>query len=218
MKRMVSGLLEPGKKLARWTTVGAMSYWLKGAVKSPELNENMKRILTREIITPYGDILLGSLDNHLCLCDWKYRSARQSIDSRISKFLEATYIPGNSDILDETEHQLDEYFSGKRETFDIPLTFAGSSFQIKVWKELKEIPYGKTKTYLGLSQSIRNEKAVRAVAAANGANALAIIVPCHRVIGNNGQLTGYAGGLAAKKRLLQLEQRSRGNIQTELFN
>ncbi len=101
--------------------------------------------------------------------------------------------------------QLDEYFSRKRTAFDIPLAFIGTDFQKAVWNELLNIPYGTTISYAKLSQRLNNPKAIRAVAAANGANPISIFVPCHRVIGSNHKLTGYGGGLAAKKILLELE-------------
>jgi methylated-DNA-[protein]-cysteine S-methyltransferase len=101
--------------------------------------------------------------------------------------------------------QLDEYFTGKRKTFDFPLDLKGTDFQKKVWNELITIPFGKTITYKELSLRLGNLKAIRAVGAANGANPVSIIVPCHRVIGSDGSLTGYAGGLWRKKWLLEHE-------------
>ncbi len=101
--------------------------------------------------------------------------------------------------------QLEEYFAQKRTSFDVPLLLCGSDFQKRVWQELLQVPYGTTISYLELSRKLGDEKAIRAVASANGANAISILVPCHRIIGSNGELTGYAGGLRAKKSLLQLE-------------
>jgi methylated-DNA-[protein]-cysteine S-methyltransferase len=97
------------------------------------------------------------------------------------------------------------YFANERKNFDIPLLMVGTDFQRSVWDGLIKIPYGNTASYLELSKNIGNEKAVRAVANANGANAISILIPCHRIIGSDGALTGYAGGLPAKKRLLELE-------------
>ncbi len=110
-------------------------------------------------------------------------------------------------IFQKCKQQLDEYFSGKRKIFDLPIYQEGTDFQQKVWKELIQIPYGKTITYLQLAQRMGNIKAIRAAAAANGRNRLWIIVPCHRVIGSNGSLTGYAGGLPMKKWLLEYENK-----------
>ncbi|MBL4658657.1 MAG: methylated-DNA--[protein]-cysteine S-methyltransferase [Flavobacteriales bacterium] len=130
---------------------------------------------------------------------------RTSIDKRIQGGLNAKYDKGSSEVIEETKVQLNQYFEGKREFFDIPVLLIGSDFQKSVWNELIQIPHGKTDTYLGLSQQLGNEKAIRAVASANGANAISIIVPCHRIIGSDGNLVGYAGGLPVKKKLLELE-------------
>ena len=101
--------------------------------------------------------------------------------------------------------QLDEYFAGNRRTFDLPLAPAGTAFQKSVWRALLRIPYGRTTSYGALADKLGKPTACRAVGAANGRNPLPIVVPCHRVIGSNGRLTGYAGGLEAKQRLLELE-------------
>ncbi len=109
-------------------------------------------------------------------------------------------------IIKETITQLEEYFIKKRKTFDLPLKLEGTDFQKQVWKALLTIPYGKTATYKDIAKIIGNEKASRAVGMANNKNKLPIILPCHRVIGANGDLTGYAGGLEIKQKLLNLEK------------
>lgn len=164
-----------------------------------------EQILIQYFNSPFGELILGSIDNKLCLADWRYRKMRTTVDSRIKKGLNAEYIEGSSEIIKQTITQLNEYFEGKRKEFNIPLLFAGTDFQKKVWNALLKIPYGKTETYLGLSKTLGDEKAIRAVATANGANAISIIVPCHRIIGSKGELTGYAGGLGTKKKLLESE-------------
>jgi len=131
---------------------------------------------------------------------------RTTVDNRLKHGLEAQFIEQDDEILQETRKQLDEYFDMSRKEFDIPITTVGTPFQKSVWEALLKIPYGTTATYLQLAKDIDNEKAVRAVASANGANSIALIIPCHRIIGSNGELTGYGGGLPLKKRLLQLEQ------------
>lgn len=113
------------------------------------------------------------------------------------------------EVLVDAVYQLNEYFEGKRQNFDLLLNPEGTEFQKKVWSLLSEIPYGKTVSYLELSRKFGDEKAIRAVAAANGKNPLWIIIPCHRVIGSDGSLTGYAGGLHRKKWLLNHESSSR---------
>lgn len=108
-------------------------------------------------------------------------------------------------ILDKTELQLTEYFDGQRKTFNIPLEFEGTIFQKRVWNELQKIPYAQTRSYKRIAVAIKKSKAYRAVGTANGCNPFSIIVPCHRVINENGKLGGYAGGLKIKKTLLALE-------------
>jgi len=152
-----------------------------------------------------GEILLGSYEGKLCLADWKYRRMRTSIDNRIQKGLKAKYVEQSSEVIEKTIKEMKEYFAGERKVFDIPLLMVGTDFQKSVWEGLIQVPYGTTSSYLELSRNIGNEKAVRAVASANGANAISIMVPCHRIIGSNGDLVGYAGGLPVKKQLLELE-------------
>lgn len=174
------------------------------------LSENNEResIIIKEYKSPAGVLLLGSFKEKLCLCDWKYRKMRKTIDSRIQNLLKADYIEGSSAIIVECEKQLNEYFEKKRDVFQIPLLQAGSQFQTLVWNELIKVPYGSTATYRELAIKMDKKDAIRAVASANGANALAIIIPCHRIIGSNGDLVGYAGGLNAKEKLLNLETAS----------
>ena len=108
-------------------------------------------------------------------------------------------------VLTDTERQLKEYFAGKRFWFDLPLDFVGTAFQLRVWRALLTIPFGETRTYAEVAMGIGRPAAVRAVGAANGKNPISIVAPCHRVLGSDGQLTGYAGGFEAKARLLKLE-------------
>ncbi len=130
---------------------------------------------------------------------------RNTIDGRISRGLNAEFIESDAPVLRETKRQLDEYFSAERTCFELPLLMIGSDFQKRVWDTLLNVAYGETVSYLGLAERMDNKNAVRAVAGANGANAISIIVPCHRVIGGKGELVGYAGGLKAKEKLLALE-------------
>ncbi|MBK1882384.1 methylated-DNA--[protein]-cysteine S-methyltransferase [Luteolibacter pohnpeiensis] len=118
--------------------------------------------------------------------------------------------------LDQTERQLSEYFAGERIEFALELDPVGTEFQLAVWAALRTIPFGESRTYAEIASQIGNPKSVRAVGAANGRNPISIVVPCHRVIGSSGHLTGFAGGLTAKAWLLRLEQGARGPIQGEL--
>lgn len=167
----------------------------------------LSSIITHNYSTPYGELIIGSYDDQLCLCDWRYRNKRKLIDLRIQKVLQAEFKDGQSLVIDKTILQLNQYFARERESFDLPLLLVGTDFQKKVWNALSTIPYGKTISYLQLSEKLGNTQAIRAVASANGANAISIIIPCHRVIGANGKLVGYAGGLKAKKGLLELENK-----------
>ncbi len=165
----------------------------------------MNEISIQYYKTNLVEFILGSYNNKLCLLDHRYRKKRETIDNRIQKNLKAVYVEQTSDVIEQCKKQLDEYFNMERKEFDIPLLLVGSEFQKSVWEALLKIPFGKTVSYLELSKNIGNEKAVRAVANANGANAISIIVPCHRIIGSDGSLTGYAGGLPLKKKLIEIE-------------
>ena len=162
-------------------------------------------ILIQYYQLPCGELILGSYQGKLCMCDWNREGRRVLIDRRMQKLLHADYEKSSSEVIVRTIIQLDEYFGRKRTAFDIPLFFVGTDFQKTVWKELLNIPYGMTLSYGDLSRKLGNPKAIRAVAAANGANPISILVPCHRVIGSDRKLVGYGGGIPAKKILLELE-------------
>ena len=155
--------------------------------------------------SPAGELILGSYEDRLCLVDWRDRKARSSIDARVQRKLHATFVEKKSVLVQRAKEQLDGYFRGELQVFDLPLLSVGTVFQKRVWDALGDISYGHTASYASLARAIDNENAVRAVASAVGANALSLFIPCHRIIGSNGTLTGYAGGLAAKKMLLDLE-------------
>ena len=127
---------------------------------------------------------------------------------RIRHRLTATIIPGSNLIIEQIARELGWYFDGQLKRFETPILESGTPFQEMVWAALREIPYGSTVSYQDVATTIGKPSAVRAVARANGDNRLAILIPCHRVVGKNGQLTGYGGGLWRKKRLLELEEAS----------
>lgn len=139
------------------------------------------------------------------MCDWQVEKHRDHVDRRLERVLQAGFVEGMSEVIAKAVRQLDEYFARKRQTFDVPLLFVGTEFQKSVWNELLNIPFGTTVSYGEMAERIGMPKAVRAVANANGANSLSIFAPCHRVIGSDRSLTGYGGGLRAKKFLLELE-------------
>ncbi len=145
----------------------------------------------------------------------------EETDAQISSVIfleeEVVLIQPETELLKLTIQQLHEYFAGKRSTFDFSFHQPGTAFQQQIWAELNKVDFGKTQSYLQLSQQFGNPLAIRAIAAANGKNKLWIVVPCHRIIGTNGDLTGYAGGLWRKKWLLQHEAVIAGKAQTTLF-
>lgn len=155
--------------------------------------------------SPCGTLRLGELDGRLCLCNWTHGKHCGREEDRLCKLLHARFEEARTETLGIAAEQLDEYFAGQRKEFDIPLLFAGTDFQKKVWNELLNIPCGSTVSYGEMARRIGMPAAVRAVANANGANAISIFAPCHRVIGSDRSLTGYGGGLSAKKALLELE-------------
>lgn len=176
----------------------------------------VNKITTSTFNTMHGELVLGSFNDKLCLCDWKYRTNRERIDQRVQSFFNAQYEEGKSEVVEKTIEELKEYFVGQLEKFTVPIALAGSPFQMKVWNQLLAIPYGKTTSYSQLSFVLKNSKGIRAVANANGANAISIIVPCHRVIGADGSMTGYAGGIKTKKNILIMEGALNGK-QIDLF-
>lgn len=165
-------------------------------------------IFTTEIYTPIGEMTGCATDKGICLLEFKERKNIAHQLNSISQFFNKEIIPGNNLHLLSLQEQVDQYFIKKLQIFDLQLDMAGTEFQKSVWNALLEIPYGSTQSYLKLSENIGDSKAIRAVANANAANKIAIIIPCHRVIGSDGSLTGYAGGLWRKNYLLNLEDLS----------
>lgn len=148
--------------------------------------------------SPLGQLQLVASPHGLAGVLWEH-------DDSLRKQFGAVSEDPTHPVLLLAQQQLEEYFSGTRRTFAMKLDPAGTAFQNQVWNALQAIPFGETRTYGGIAEQIGNPKAVRAVGAANGRNPIPIIVPCHRVIGSNGTLTGFSGGLAIKSRLLALE-------------
>lgn len=147
--------------------------------------------------SPLGEIALTANDDGLTALAFQTGKAAIVFDP--------SHIEDPSKFINVVQ-QLDEYFANKRKTFELALAPKGTTFQQQVWRALTQIPYGETTSYGWLAKKINNEKAVRAVGSANGANPIALIIPCHRVIGSNGKLTGYAGGLSLKAKLLMHEE------------
>ncbi len=156
--------------------------------------------------TPLGPMLIGSTDDALVLLEFVDRRQLAAQIRRIGQRLGAVFVPDGSEVIRRAEVQLGEYFAGGRRTFDLPLQLVGSGFENDVWNALLEIPFGETRSYAEIARRVGRGTAVRAVGRANGMNAVAVVVPCHRVVGSDGRLVGYGGGLWRKERLLELER------------
>ena len=163
------------------------------------------RAYVDRIETPLGPMLAVATSGELLLLEFLERRAVPLQIRRIARALGGVFAPGRPPVLDQTQSQLAEYFAGARREFDIPLLTPGTTFQRAVWNALRGIEAGSTRSYTEVARQIGRGDAVRAVASANGANAIAIVIPCHRVIGSGRQLTGYGGGIWRKRRLLELE-------------
>jgi len=175
-------------------------------------------ISLRTIETPLGAMLGGATEAGICLCEFSDRGGEERIIARMKRkhgrpmdvrmsldSEDASWRPKEARHLDALEKQLGEYFEGTRRAFDLPLELAGTPWQMKVWSALMEIPYGATTSYGSLASRLGKQGGSRAVGQANGNNAVAIVVPCHRVIQADGGLRGYGGGLHRKRWLLDLE-------------
>ena len=163
-------------------------------------------VTTRVIETPVGPMLAGATETAVVLCDFVHRPMLPAQLAAVRRRIGPT-VDGSHALLDRLEEQLGEYFAGECRDFDLPLDIPGSPFQERVWAELRRIPYGATISYRELASRVGAGDGFRAVGRANGANRVAIVVPCHRVIAAGGGLGGYGGGLEAKAHLLALEAR-----------
>ncbi len=188
-----------------------LAFWRNFAIKSKIQPFIKKTNMQNHIHISYhktivGELIIGAFEGKICVLDFRYRKMRNAVDKRVKRGLQADFVEQEDAIIKETKLQIDAYLQGKRKSFDIPFRMVGSAFQQEVWTALMNIPYGQTASYLDLAKSINKPKAVRAVANANGANAIALLIPCHRIIASNGELGGYGGGLSAKQKLLEIER------------
>ncbi|MCB0710801.1 MAG: methylated-DNA--[protein]-cysteine S-methyltransferase [Ignavibacteriae bacterium] len=163
------------------------------------------KLTTNYIESPFGLMQVCATEEALTLLEFADRSDVEKQVASLQSFVESKVEEGTNSIIEQTTLELTEYFAGQRQQFSLPLFTPGTPFQQSVWHALIEIPFGETRSYGWLAHKLGDPKSVRAVAHANGQNRIAIIIPCHRVIGADGSLTGYAGGLERKKKLLQLE-------------
>lgn len=184
---------------------------------NPEGADNDFVIYMAEIATPLGPMLVGSTLHGLCLLEFanRVRLEKEIADLRI--LLKGRIIPGKNQYSVQVETELAEYFQGRRKIFSVPLHTPGNDFAQTVWQSLLQIPYGQTCTYKEQAERMNNPKAIRAIASTNGRNRLAIIIPCHRVIGSNGTMTGYAAGTDKKKWLLMFERSNSISKENLLF-
>jgi AraC family transcriptional regulator, regulatory protein of adaptative response / methylated-DNA-[protein]-cysteine methyltransferase len=172
-------------------------------------SSNQRNIVTiTRILSPLGPLFAGATSEGICLLEFTDRRMLETQIQTLRRLLKSEFIPGRSEHFGPLQTQLQEYFDGTRQTFDLPLVLPGTEFQKQAWRALLDIPYGQTRSYGQQALNLGKPKAVRAVGKANGDNRLAIIVPCHRVIAADGSLAGYGGGLWRKKFLLELEQQS----------
>jgi len=163
-------------------------------------------IWINRVATPLGSMVMGVSDQGLCLLEF---TERRMLDTRLKHLRQRmgrVFLPGDHPLMQQVKIELDNYFDNNLQEFKIPIQAPGSSFQESVWKALRELPYGEMRSYAQIAERIGQPSAVRAVGRANGDNRIAIIIPCHRVVGSGGELTGYGGGLWRKAYLLTLEQ------------
>jgi AraC family transcriptional regulator of adaptative response/methylated-DNA-[protein]-cysteine methyltransferase len=163
-------------------------------------------IKVTRVATPLGPMLIGATDDALVLVEFVDRRQLAAQIEKIGRRLGAVFAPDSSPLIERGAAQLRGYFESARQHFDVPLHPVGSDFERAVWDSLLEIPYGETRSYAEIANRVGRPSAVRAVGRANGMNALAVVVPCHRVVGSDGRLVGYGGGLWRKERLLALER------------
>lgn len=169
-----------------------------------------EKAFVSEYRSPCGTLLLIACGEFLAAADWADGWHRATIQRRLERGLRVPFEKGGTSVTREAARQLDLYFAGKLRRFLLPLLFLGTDFQKRAWSALLEIPYGSTVSYSEIAAAAGSPKAVRAAGAAVGENPFSVIVPCHRVVGKSGSLTGYGGGLEAKRFLLALEKGSLG--------
>lgn len=173
-------------------------------------------IIYKYFDTQLGEMICGVYDEKVCLLEFHDRRSLPSIIDRKNAYYKTLMVEGDHPLIDEVDKQINEYFEGERIEFNIPLDIHGTPFQEQVWEQLLAIPYGKTRSYGEIAESLGKPTAFRAVGNANGSNNIAIIIPCHRVIGENGKLVGYGGGKHRKQKLLELEHKYSGYTETPL--
>jgi len=189
-----------------YESLSGFGYTFKKVIgKSPQKSANRNVILISRLTTPLGPMFVCATENGICLLEFVDRRMLETEFTDLQKRLQAKIIAGENEHIKQTKKEITEYFDGKRKTFEVALETPGTDFQNTVWHSLKEIQYGQVTTYQQQAEKINNPKAIRAVASANGYNRISIIIPCHRVIGKDGSMTGYGGGIERKQWLLTHE-------------
>ena len=213
------GQIQQGSRVSRaafdsgYESLSGFNEAFKRFVGQPPRDVRSSTMVTvNRIPTPLGPMVAGAVDDALCLLEFADRRMLETQLVRLQKHLDCVFVPGTSEVFDRLAEELESYFSGEETEFSIPLVTPGTSFQQQVWTRLRAIPAGTTKSYRAIATEIGRPTAVRAVARANGDNRIAILIPCHRVIGADGKLTGYGGGLWRKKRLLEVEGRASNGV------
>lgn len=173
---------------------------------SPKNSKEKQVIDFTRIETDLGTMVACATDKGVCLLEFSDRKGLETELKQLSKYHNANIVQGQNKYFKQLKEELDAYFEGRLKEFKVPLDISGTDFQKQVWQALVEIPYGTTSSYLRQAEVLGKPSSVRAVANANGMNKIAIIIPCHRVVGSDGSLTGYAGGLWRKRKLIDLEK------------
>lgn len=196
-----------------YESLSGFGYTFKNILKTAPGNANQVNIIyLHRFTTILGPMFACASSEGICLLEFTDRRMLETEFNDLRKRLKAKIIAGKNEHLVNVEKQIQEYFEGKRANFNVPLDTPGTEFQQKVWRHLKEIPFGSTRSYKQQAIAIGQPNAIRAVASANGHNRISIIIPCHRVIGSDGKLTGYGGGLPRKQWLLEYEEKLKGTL------
>ncbi|WP_459211513.1 bifunctional transcriptional activator/DNA repair enzyme AdaA [Aquimarina rhabdastrellae] len=205
--------LKQGKKATHtafdtgYESLSGFGYTFKKLVgESPKQSKNKNIILINRLTTPLGPMFVCATDNGICLLEFVDRRMLETEFKDLQKLLNANILSGENKHIKQVKKEIDEYFEGKRRIFNVNIEAPGTVFQNTVWNYLQKIEYGTTITYQKQAEKINNPKAIRAIASANGCNRISIIIPCHRVIGKNGKMTGYGGGIERKKWLIEHER------------
>ncbi|MFD2564960.1 bifunctional transcriptional activator/DNA repair enzyme AdaA [Aquimarina rubra] len=195
-----------------YESLSGFGYTFKKVIgKSPQKITDKTLILISRLTTPLGPMFVCATEKGVCLLEFVDRRMLETEFQDLQKRLQAQIIAGENEHMKQAKKEITEYFEGKRKTFEVALETPGTDFQNAVWHSLQEIKYGQVTTYQSQAEKIKNPKAIRAVAAANGCNRISIIIPCHRVIGKDGSMTGYGGGIERKQWLLTHEKNTIGS-------